>query len=993
MLGLSTSGWSLGAALFAFADDKVPNEAARELSPQVGWVMFLGLLALCTLLILHSERWRRWWLTVEDPRSIGLYRIVFGFFVICNVNDFFEYFTFLFTDEGIFTADVARQVHAPAQFKGFGDGFTEEEPWGFFDVWGVIEFLKGPKWSLLYFYDTPTAFWIHMAAFYAVATSFVLGFRTRVMGVLTFLLMNSIFFRNHLFWEGTELVYRVFFAYLLCAKSGHAYSIDNWLRCRKLRKQGLLSERDGDGGGAGTPPSDAHPKGLAAIYRLIPAWPRRLMVLQLCTVYAFTGIVKNGSVWAKGDAIYYAWNMDHFYRFYPQKISAIFGTNVMRLMTWMAHWGEAFFWVSIIGIFVFWGRSELVPASTGVRRMLTRMCWATLVFVSGAMIWVTWPVHFTPVVSWPAIAIAIGAVAGVAALYNGLAYGIGKATGGRTRALLGVIAPLVVIAGCGVLGDLTRKLGVFSTSQSAAIFVAGWLSLLLAIWWLWERLDRKPIVIAPEQAAATVAVAIVMFGLAIIGLLFAANIYAWRNWTILAIVWMVLAPGALWLVRTRKPYTWERMRSFGTTQIDKLWVCRWIVGRRIWIPWHIAVMGGIFTLMNIGQFQTGMLSQTFILITGLETAVFLRFVGRRLARFGLPVAADVRAGLPPIPCEDPSLPHLHRDAVRLPQWALFATFTTVVVGIVVVSVVKPEWNWLRIWYAALLFIAGVAFQTWRSQRGRKLSVINPDTGVTRTPWAYGPFGRFVIGALIVWHLAAVLTWLLPEKDSMFAFRGEARKIFAMYLTRTQTDQGWGMFAPNPPRSNVFLKVMVTDQDGEAWDMRTDVYAAERKPIPWIWNDRMRKMNRRIIGGESGDTSWYRKWHARYYCRQWALEHDGVPPKKVDLIKVWYKIPSPEEVAKKGYYVPEELLERTGEEKIEYTEHCKNAVMGQLPDFVRERHGLPPLPDNEKYKPWIKHKKKAWEKAHKKKEEEEAKAAAEQAVDTEAAPQQETKLGD
>ncbi|MBP7285169.1 MAG: hypothetical protein KBB21_01070, partial [Nannocystaceae bacterium] len=210
-----------------------------------------------------------------------------------------------------------------------------------------------------------------------------------------------------------------------------------------------------------------------------------------------------------------------------------------------------------------------------------------------------------------------------------------------------------------------------------------------------------------------------------------------------------------------------------------------------------------------------------------------------------------------------------------------------------------------------------------------------------------------------------------------AFRGPARNVFAFYLTRTQTDQGWGMFAPNPPRSNVFLKVLVTGQDGEVYDMKTDVYAPERKPMPWIWNDRMRKMNRRIIGGESGDTQWYRKWHARWYCREWALNPDlveglsgiGEPPKKVELVKVWYKIPSPEDVARRGFYVPEDLLERTGEEKVEYTENCRGAVMGQLPDWIRERHGLPPLPENEKYKPWIKHKKRAWEKAHAPKDEE------------------------
>ncbi len=911
MIGLNAAfGWSPGA-LLALAEDKVPNEAAQALSPQAGWVLLIGVIALVTLFILHGERWRRFWLTAEDPRALALYRIVFGFFVICNVNDFWEYFTFLFTDEGIFTADVARQVHASAQFKGFGDGFTDEEPWGFFDMWGLIEFLKGPKWSLLYFWDTPTAFWIHLWAFEIIAALFMLGFWTRTTGVLTFFLMNSIFFRNHLFWEGTELVYRVFLAYLICAKSGYAYSLDNWLRCRRLRRKGLLSERDGPGGGAGLAPSEEHPKGLQAIYRLIPAWPRRLAMFQLGTVYAFTGIVKNGSVWAKGDAIYYAWNMDHFYRYYPQRLTALIGTNFLRLMTWFSHWGEVFFAICLIGMVMHWARDQQLPRETGARRLLLRLCWFTIIIVSGGLIYVTWSVHFVP-------------------------------------------------------------------AMPAWVFVSLWVSLLLALWWGWERLDRKPIVVRPAKAAGVIATAIVGAIGFVFGLLIGADSPHWGQWLGVLIGWLVVGTGLMLAIRKRKPTWWEAMRRFGTTQIDRMWLCRWLLGRRIWIPWHIALMGGIFTLMNIGQFQTGMLSQTFVFFTGLETAIGLRWFGRRLAKWGVPgIPQDVKDGLPPIPSEDASLPHLRRDAAKLPQWAMFVTAGIVLVGVLVAAVVQPEWNWQRIWWAALLFAAGVAFQTWRASRGVQLSVVDPNTQEPRTPWAYGPFGRFVIGTLLIWHIVAVATWLLPEKDSLHAFRGPARNVFAFYLTRTQTDQGWGMFAPNPPRSNVFLKVLVTGQDGEVYDMKTDVYAPERKPMPWIWNDRMRKMNRRIIGGESGDTQWYRKWHARWYCREWALNPDlveglsgiGEPPKKVELVKVWYKIPSPEDVARRGFYVPEDLLERTGEEKVEYTENCRGAVMGQLPDWIRERHGLPPLPENEKYKPWIKHKKRAWEKAHAPKDEE------------------------
>ncbi|MCA9649198.1 MAG: HTTM domain-containing protein [Myxococcales bacterium] len=829
--------------MLALFDDKVPNEEALALGPLTGWLMLLAALAVVSLLVLTHERWRRWWLQLEDPRSIGLYRIVFGFFVICNMNDFYEYFTFLFTDEGIFTADVARHVHARGQFAGFGDGLTDDSPWGFFDTKAILTFLEGPKYSLLYFWDTPQFFWGHMIAFWACAVLFMVGFRTRLMGVLTFVLMNSIFFRNHLFWEGTELVYRVFLAYLICAKAGHAYSVDNWLRCRKLRRKGLLSTRDGPGGGAGLAPDDEHPKGLQAVYRLIPAWPRRLMMLQLATVYCYTGTVKNGSVWAKGDAIYYAWNMDHFYRFHPQQITAVLGTNVLRLATWVTHWGEALFPLCLCGVMYFWARREGFAPVTGIRRILVRLCWAALGFASVGLVWVTWDVHFGPVVDAPLV-------------YLGL-----------------IDAPNTI---------------------AKELWCGGMVVVMLGGWWLWHRLDRKPFVVRT----------------------------------------------LLWLRPLRKPLT-----------IDRDFFAAWTLGRRVWIPWHIGVMGGIFTLMNIGQFQTGMLSATIIFFTGEEIARFGRFVFGRLRWLPL-VPRSVKDREPPLPAEDPSLPHLHHDTVRFPQWAMWVVVGGVLVGILVKVAWAPEW-WARIWIGTAVFGAGVMFQTWRTHRGR-----SPVEG--EPPWAYGALGRFLVSGLLAWHIAAVATWLTPDKDSLESWRNPARQVFAKYLTITQTDQGWGMFAPNPPRSNVFLKVLVTDEDGEVWDMRTDVYAPERKPIPWIWNDRMRKMNRRIIGGESGNTQWYRKWYARWHCRQWQLEHEGQIPRKVELVKVWYQIPSPEETAVKGYYVPEDLLERTGHEKVEYTEHCRNAVMGQLPDWIRERHGLPPLPEGVEYRPWLKHKKKAWD---------------------------------
>ncbi len=779
--------WS--GPLLALAEARVPNDAALLLGPAIGWWLLAGAVVVATMFIVQADRWRRWWLTMEDPRSMALFRIVFAFFTICNLNGLWEYFHFLFTDEGIMPADVARQVFAAKQFEGFGDGFVEGEPWGFFDANGVLQFLSGPKYSLLYFWDTPTAFWIHLWAFEIAAFCLMIGFRTRTAGIATFVLMNSIFHRNHLFWEGTELVYRVFLAILVLSRSGHAYSVDNWLRRRKLRKQNV--------------PHPAHLK--------IPSWPRRLAMLQLATIYCYTGVVKNGAVWAHGDAFYYALNMDHFYRFYPQPMSALLGSNVFRVMTWVTHWWEAFFPLVLVGLITRWAVAERLPALRGWRLWTVRACWTALAGVVLAVCVIAWPVHVAP----------------------------------------------------GSVGQ----------------FVVAWIGLVAIIGTVWWRMGER----------------------------------------------------------------------------GRVWFCTWFLGRRVWLFLAVVFQSHVFVMMNIGHFQTGMTAALIPFLGGREVASILRGLGQRLARLGVPwIPADIARGEPPVPAEDP--PPAHRDDAVLSLPVLGTALGLGVLGVLLRVAELPAW-WLA-WIAALGVVLVAAVRG--SLRVRRGAGSIDDAAPS---WAYGPVGRALVGSLVVWQLVAVATWLVPDKDCVRSFREPARRVFAKWLTVTQTDQAWGMFAPNPPRNNVFLEVLVTDANGDVWDMRTDVYAAERKPIPWIWNDRMRKMNRRIIGGESGPTEWYRKWHARWYCRQWALEHDGVAPREVSLVKLSYKIPSPDQVFENGWYSPEELLERTGTKTVEYTEQCATAVMGQLPDALRERHGLPPLPADERYRPWVKRKLVKWRERH------------------------------
>ncbi|MEZ4384015.1 MAG: HTTM domain-containing protein [Nannocystaceae bacterium] len=808
--------------------DRVVNEEAVALSPTLGWLLLACATALGALFILQADRWRRLWMRTEDPRALGLFRVLFALFVLFNINGLWEHFTFLFTDEGIFFTDTARQVLAGNQFAGFGDGRAGDS-YGFFDPQAVIEFLKGPKYSLLFFWDSPTAFWIHLAAFEVATILFALGYRTRLTGVLSFLLMNSIMVRNPLFWEGTDLVYRVFFFILILSRSGHAYSVDNWLRCRRLRKEGRLSERGGPGGGAGLAPSEAHPRGLEAVYRRIPGWPRLLMILQLATIYVYTGSAKTGMVWLKGDTLYYALNMDHFYRVPPQYISAIFGTNAFRVMTWVVHIWQCGFPLMVAGLILRWALKEKLPPLRGWRLNAVRACWVLLGIGGMSVALVAYPVHY-------------------------------RATPGG-----------------------------LTLSATQGVFAASWLAAMALIAWGYRRLRDRPF----------------------------------------------------------------RLRAFGEERVlDLEWFASWFLGRRVWLTLGIMFHVHLLVLMNIGMFAPIMLLTYMVCLSGPELATMLRALGRGLSRLGLPwIPADVKRGEPRLPTEDPTLPHLHHDAAKLPEWALAGGLGLLVGAVALKAVDLPGALTLTLCAAAGLTVVAVVAR--RRNGGRTLAAAD-------RPWAYGPLGRLFVRGLVLFHITAVAVWCLPAKDCLSTFRAQAQRPFSAWLLTTQTNQGWNMFAPNPPRSNVFLKVLVTDQDGEVYDMNTDVYAPEQKPIPWIWNDRMRKMNRRVSGGESGKGDWYQKWLARYHCREWARTHGGQEPEKVELVKVWYRIPSPEQVRDHGWYIAEHLLEEKGHERKIHTITCAKDPEAQLPDHIRARYGLPPLAEGAE-KPWFKHRKRTWDK--------------------------------
>lgn len=938
--------------LLALADE-IPNYEAIALSPGVGWILFAAVVCLALFFTAHRDSWRALWLRVDDPRAMGAMRIAFGLCALCNINGLWELFNYLFMDEGLFSTDLAQHYRARSQFAGFGDGTAETEPWGFFGFPAFLEWLKGPNYSLLLFNSTPTFFWTYLAVFELAMVLFIVGYKTKWTKWIAWFLFMGIIQRNTLFWEATENVYRVFFFYLCLSRCGEAWSVDNWLRCRRLRKQGRLSEPGGPGDGAGALVETAGetPRLLEPIYRAIPGWPRLLVILNIAVLYCATGTLKNGPRWTRGDAFYYAFNLDHFYRLPPQQLSALLGTTLFRVNTWVVHWWESLFPLVVLGLILRWHRREKVARLEGWRLWLARVGLGGFVTGFYLLILYSYPVHYrAPEQGFRVFGQSFAQAEAIPII----------------QWIVGVSLPIVatlVVLGYRWLRD--RQDTPRDQRGRLSGFDLDW----VCRWVLGRRMW-------------------LMLGLIFHGHLILTMNIGWFSPGVLACYFVFLNGGELGFLATKIGQAAHRtiklpvpahIRAGKAVPPADATLPRWSEpsGRSSWRDRH--------------RVRRDAYAQPWaILFTGLGLAMLavLRRVQSdedmwlALGKLSSKVNTDLSPGL------------LEQPEIINPNWfvAMIIVMALVVMtqrmrgvafnpwfGPVIVlsawlgsELAEREPSFSMVWVvfaiAGLSFVACHPFASKRAPTPAPLPEHDPETGQINRPWAYGPIGRTLVVLLTVYQIAGVAVEMFPKKYSWSTFRRDAGDAFSVWMQTTQSTQGWGMFAPNPPTKNVFLQVKVIDQKGDVYDLNTDVYACFMPgatqeicdavyPLPWIWYSRQGKINRRIAGSEGGSGSWYQRWHARWVCRQWELDH-GELPHRVELYKVTYPIPSPEEVAGNPYD-PKTQYNRFGAYNKIHTTTCESSTSGRMNNEVRVRHGLPKIPE-EDIRTWNKRRCRKWE---------------------------------
>lgn len=206
--------------------------------------------------------------------------------------------------------------------------------------------------------------------------------------------------------------------------------------------------------------------------------------------------------------------------------------------------------------------------------------------------------------------------------------------------------------------------------------------------------------------------------------------------------------------------------------------------------------------------------------------------------------------------------------------------------------------------------------------------------------------RALVSAFVAYHALTLLLHVLPNGGLAGPFFRQADRLLRVnqYMRASSNIQSWSMFAPNPFRSNIFVRAYVYPREGERWDMGIDAHG--RRTYPYIVYDRMAKIDRRLA-----EQTHYLTPVGAWLCREWERLHGGEPALRVEFYKRVTEVPAPEAV----YEAPPELrpswtsigfdpLRLPVTETHLRTIECAVTPEAQLSPAIRARLGLPPAPD-------------------------------------------------
>jgi len=215
-----------------------------------------------TLLKLPFSAWNKFWFRCESTSPLGIFRIVFGIFILVIIVISYPNWERFYGPQG------------SLPLSSLGESWS----WSIFALTDIEWFVWG-------------VFWVSIVA----AVTFLIGFWTRLATIVLFIIFVSMLHRNINLINGQDQVAAMLLFFSIFAPLGDSFSVDALVRHRRHARV------------------SAEP----FVQKLKPIWSLRLMQISVALIYLFSTPAKylGDIAWRDGSALYYVSLSDRWFRF------------------------------------------------------------------------------------------------------------------------------------------------------------------------------------------------------------------------------------------------------------------------------------------------------------------------------------------------------------------------------------------------------------------------------------------------------------------------------------------------------------------------------------------------------------------------------------------------------------------------------------------------------------------------------------------------------
>lgn len=217
-----------------------------------------------------AKKLYNFWFAKESTLSLGVFRIVFGLFILNILLLSYFHWDEYYGVNGI--VSLERFINARGGW-----------------------FLASLK-SIFALSNNPQFIWVIYGLGLGITFCFIIGFGTRIVTILLYIFWFSLCNRNSAIIDSKDIVIQMLLFYSCFATLGNSLSVDNIFRAKLLRKRRNMLNY--------TPPKQS-------------VWALRLLQISIALIYPLSAINKLYSdiAWRDGSIMYYVSLYDAWFRF------------------------------------------------------------------------------------------------------------------------------------------------------------------------------------------------------------------------------------------------------------------------------------------------------------------------------------------------------------------------------------------------------------------------------------------------------------------------------------------------------------------------------------------------------------------------------------------------------------------------------------------------------------------------------------------------------